>query len=413
MTEESRPVWALRLQSERSARGWSKAELGRRLLRESGAHRTLESVTAQIRAWEGGRNFPRDWADTIALVLGIDRDTLFPPAERSPRRFPAESAGITPDDEERLVLAARRPTRIDMGVVESLAAILAAQRRTEDAIGSAALLAPVRAQLDAIGPLVIDARGPIRTEMMAVAAQWAQFSGWLHAATGDFGTARGWFDRAAEWAAEVPGPVGASLAASVHSYRGHLAWRSGDIGPMIGQSQAAARVTGAHPAELTFAAIQEARGHAIVGDQTATERTLDQVDVMAEAADAQRAEAPPWAYFHGSAFYALGRGATYRFLAEQSPAYAARSVDLLTHGLTELGEARRSEWAAWFVYQLATVHMLAGNRTEACRTAIDAADVVRVTRSPEMTGRLHRLHSRLAARWPTDTQVTELGEALP
>ncbi|WP_433228195.1 hypothetical protein [Actinomadura formosensis] len=72
---------------------------------------------------------------------------------------------------------AARPSRVDLATVESLARVLAGQRRLEDSIGSAAVVPAVRAQLRAIEGMVADARGAVRRDLLDVAAQWAQFAG--------------------------------------------------------------------------------------------------------------------------------------------------------------------------------------------------------------------------------------------
>lgn len=55
------------------------------------------------------------------------------------------SGSFTSDDEDRLILAARHPRRIDHGVIASLAAILDTERRLEDQVGSASMLTAVMA----------------------------------------------------------------------------------------------------------------------------------------------------------------------------------------------------------------------------------------------------------------------------
>lgn len=364
-------------------------------------------------------------AEILDKALGADGEleALRPqPAPRAtqkshPSLWPALPVDLnghfSPEDEERLITAARTPRRQDPAVADALATVLAGQRHTEDHIGPAPLLAPVQAQLISVQELVTEARGRLRARVLDVGSQWAQFGGWLHATTGDLNGARAWFDRAAEWAAEVPGPTGRSMIAAIHSYHGHLAWKQGKIGPMIGQSQAAQRVSGAHPVELTFAAIQEARGHALCGDQGATERALDNVSEFAERSHAKKDDAPPWAYFHGDGFYLLGRGAVYRFLAEGSQRYTERSVELLKAGLNALdSDTRNSEWAAWFVYQLANVYALAGDPDQACRYAKQAATAVKATNGIQMLARLRHLQAKLTDRWPDRSDVAELGEAL-
>jgi transcriptional regulator with XRE-family HTH domain len=79
MTDErERPPWAERLQAEREGRGWSKAEMGRRLRRAIGAeHTPVDSLTRQIRDWEKGKHFPRDWAAAYAIAFRLDESELF------------------------------------------------------------------------------------------------------------------------------------------------------------------------------------------------------------------------------------------------------------------------------------------------------------------------------------------------
>ncbi len=86
-----------------------------------------------------------------------------------------------PEDRERLHMPAGNHAAMDAAAVDALAAVLAVQRRAEDALGSAAVLPAVIAQLRAITPMVTEARGPVRPAVVDVAGQWAQYAGWLHA----------------------------------------------------------------------------------------------------------------------------------------------------------------------------------------------------------------------------------------
>jgi tetratricopeptide (TPR) repeat protein len=96
MTERERPLWAVRLQAERETRQWSKAEMGRRLRRAiSAEHTPLNSLTRQIRDWENGKHFPRDWRTAYATAFEMDETELFGPrsAARS-SRLAAGSASL-------------------------------------------------------------------------------------------------------------------------------------------------------------------------------------------------------------------------------------------------------------------------------------------------------------------------------
>ncbi|MEV6984253.1 hypothetical protein AB0M95_23780 [Sphaerisporangium sp. NPDC051017] len=78
MTEQQPPAWAVRLRDEREARDWNKREMARRLLRAAGyEHGSVDSIARQIRNWEGGRHFPRDWATAYAIAFDVRERELF------------------------------------------------------------------------------------------------------------------------------------------------------------------------------------------------------------------------------------------------------------------------------------------------------------------------------------------------
>jgi len=95
MIEKQRPAWAVRLQAERENREWSRKEMARRLLQAAGyTHGSLDSLVRQIRDWEKGRYFPRDWARAYSTAFEIDVKCLF--SQESPERNHGEG-----DDMER------------------------------------------------------------------------------------------------------------------------------------------------------------------------------------------------------------------------------------------------------------------------------------------------------------------------
>ncbi|QXJ21941.1 helix-turn-helix domain-containing protein [Actinomadura graeca] len=67
-----------RIRQEREARGWSKREMARRLFAAANiVNGDITSMARQIRHWEKGANYPRDWASTIALIFELDEADLF------------------------------------------------------------------------------------------------------------------------------------------------------------------------------------------------------------------------------------------------------------------------------------------------------------------------------------------------
>ncbi|WP_344900519.1 hypothetical protein [Actinomadura meridiana] len=84
---DDRAAWAIRLQAEREVRGWSKYEMARRLFMAAGiSGGNIKSLNRQIRQWEQGIHFPRDWRTTYTVAFGMEEDELFGNVDRSGRR---------------------------------------------------------------------------------------------------------------------------------------------------------------------------------------------------------------------------------------------------------------------------------------------------------------------------------------
>lgn len=320
-----------------------------------------------------------EMAAQIDQALGADGE-LIVLARNSPAR-PA----LTPDDEERLLLAARRPVRIDPVVIQSLGTVLDAQRRIEDSVGSASLLEPVRAQVAAIACMVAGARGEVRVALLDIAAQWAQFAGWLHASLDRRAEALRHLGTALEWATEIDDRA---MIGAVLSWRGHVAERAGEIGPMIGLSRAGQRT---RDMGRVYNLFQEARGHAVLGDADAVERLTA---TAREEAERRRSEdGRPWEYYYfAPGFFVLEHGTVYRILGRSHLSRNADAVELLTAGLNDLPpHMRGSEWAGEFVYQLGRAHVQAGERAEAANVAEDLDEMARRLGSGWLRGRAAEL----------------------
>ncbi len=80
MTEQPRPYWAVRLQAQREARGWTKYEMARQLMAAASIeHGSVANLARQILGWEKGEHFPRDWAPAYAAAFDLTIDELFGP----------------------------------------------------------------------------------------------------------------------------------------------------------------------------------------------------------------------------------------------------------------------------------------------------------------------------------------------
>ncbi len=312
-----------------------------------------------------------------------------------------------PDDEERTILAARHPRRYDPGVVDALATVLSGQRRTEDMIGSASLIEPVKAQLVVVRDLVTEARGELRGEVLDIGSQWAQFAGWLHASVGRLSQASQLYGLALEWALEADKP---NMVATALNMQGHAAWLGAKAGPIIGLSRAAQRDKRISPGVRALAVQQEARGIALSGEAKISD--IDRKFDFAENLVAQAAEKPenepPWIYFFSHDYLILQRGLAYRLLGEY-----VKANDLLTAGLSTIpAEMRQTEWTAYYLLDLAKTYAKSGDIATSCSVVREINLIAQQTNSERLRKALADFQERLQKKWPADPRVTQLAENL-
>jgi transcriptional regulator with XRE-family HTH domain len=305
----------------------------------------LRDLCRTIRGHEAGEHPPGPrYRMLYAAVFGIDEDELFADenAQASPWRLPGVNGAFTPDDEERLTLAVRRPSRVDAGVVEALSAILAAQRRLEDAIGPAVLIEPVTAQTQGITALLREASGPHRDALARVVSEWTTFTGWLYAATRQDARALAVFGRAEELADEVGYGTCAALATS---FRGYVARQQGRPRAVIRAASAALATPGVHQTQKTFDTLQAAQGYAAIGEREQVRRMLDAAADLAPDAG----EPPAPVYWYTEPFFRLNIGTALAGIGEYRDA-----ADMLAGGLDEMpADQRAAEWVREYEEALA------------------------------------------------------------
>jgi transcriptional regulator with XRE-family HTH domain len=325
-------------------------------------------------------------------------------------RPPGLNGTFSADEEERLALAVQRPSRIDVAAVDSLAAVLAAQRELEDRIGSAPMLAPVAAQVTATGQLVSETPAPLRDRVLDVAAQYGYLLGWLHESTGQLPQATALYDRSLGQATEAGD---ANLVSELISMKGHIAWARGDPAEVVRLSQAAQRDPAVFPGQHAISAMQEARAHAVFGDARSAGRKLADADRALDAAGERDDERPPWLYYHSPGFFTVQRGRVWLHLGAADPRYNAKAIEVIGSGVAALdATAQGSEWGATYLLHLARAHMQDGDAEHAAAVLAEAAVIARRLASAALLARVRRLHARMAERWPDVPVIADLAEAL-
>ncbi|MFG2056702.1 multiprotein-bridging factor 1 family protein [Micromonospora sp. NPDC048930] len=253
----------------------------------------------------------------------------------------------TPDDDQRIAHVIAHPTRLDAATVRLLADVLAAQRRLDDAIAAPMMLPWAVPQWCSVQALAAEARGPHAPALHAVAAEWTQFVGWLHAeARNDAEAVRVLVEAADQADAVDSGP----LAAQVQNFRGYLARQRGNPRGIVRHFLAAYHTPGAAALQRVGDAVQAAHGYALLGDRPAAMRLLGEASDLTTAAEA---ESPPAAaYWLTPTFSRMGLGLAYLALGDK-----AAAVDNLRAGLDGLpGDQRDAEWTAEYRSALAVAN---------------------------------------------------------
>jgi hypothetical protein len=283
----------------------------------------------------------------------------------------------------RLAHVAAAPRTVDAAAVDALSEILANMRRLEDSVGSGPLITAAAGPLKLVETLADEARGRVRAGVVDLAGQWAQFAGWLRAATGQHARARDWYARTLEYATEA---TNRDLIATALSMRGNLAWMARQPGPVVGLSEAAAD-RAVSPGVRAMALQQRARGHAVLGEAEQVDRLLDRAEEDLAAAAEHPDDGPPWIYFYGPGYLRMQHGLAYQLLGRHREAIVE-----LTAGLAATkADVLQSEFVSVYVLHLAEEHLAGGDRDEAVRLLEQVRAVAEVTGSARLAGEVTRL----------------------
>jgi tetratricopeptide (TPR) repeat protein len=216
----------------------------------------------------------------------------------------------------------------------ALAEVLAAQRRLEDAVGVGTVLDATTAQLSRVAKLAREARGPQARSVAELAAEWRQFVGWLHIATGRHQRAARYLKDAECAALEVDSPT---IAAVARSFRGYQFAERGNLAAALRFNAMNAPVPGQHPSLIVFDTFRAARAYGTLGETDAARRLIEKATKHA----ARLSDPPPVVYWYTHAFFLIHSGMA---------AYAVHDYEAaagtLTDGLADLPpDQRAAEWA--------------------------------------------------------------------
>lgn len=275
------------------------------------------------RILSGKRPTPEHVAQALDHLVGADG------------ALAALAVSVTNEDRDRIAHSVAAPSRMDAGTVHALADALAAQRRLDDSLSATAMLGPTSAQWSTVERLARDARGAHTGALYEVAAEWAQFLGWLHAEARNDGDAVRWLTYAEDRADDIGS---GELAAQAANFKGYLARQQERPRAVVRHFLTAYHTPGASPLQRVGDAAQAAHGYALLGEREAARRLLDEASELAD--DAADTAPPETAYWLSPTFTRMGMGLVHLALGDRADA-----AENLRVGLDSLpAEQRDAEW---------------------------------------------------------------------
>ncbi|MGW5191968.1 helix-turn-helix domain-containing protein [Kribbella sp. NPDC004138] len=252
---------------------------GHRPLPQTVVSNWLGITQSQLSRLESGRNRVRelDKLEHYARVLGIPADVLwFDMPSGTPERLPRANASASLPSDLRLPahLVSAGPS-----VADSLLLTLQQYAATDNLAGSRSLVPVVPHQVKFIEDLVGNSRGHGQTQLLYVAARFAEFAGWVNQDAGDLREAMRWSNIALDYAQEAED---SHLTSYIQMRKSSIASDANKPNLALGFAKEALQNGSAlSPQVRAVAYRQAAQAYAISGDATGCARMLQQAYELA------------------------------------------------------------------------------------------------------------------------------------
>lgn len=299
-----------------------------------GLYRIANVSVSSLSEYESGRRRPSaEMARNLDLALDAGGQLAAMVVE-TPRTTTVEEAEEASD---RVAHAAHAPRRIDARAVDALAAALAAHRRADDDADPVMLLPAVSAGLAQVQRLAAEARGPHAHALRVVAAEWTQFTGWLHAQARHDTDAVRLLTDSADQAVQLGVP---NLACQAWGFRGYLERQRGVPARITRAFRTAADVPGASRLHRADATLNAVHGLGLMRERRQALDLLGQANDMTTAVGTD--EVDPASYWLTPTWLRIPMGMAYLGLDRASDA-----AENLRVGLEALPAGwQKAEWAA-------------------------------------------------------------------
>ncbi|HYU09426.1 MAG TPA: helix-turn-helix transcriptional regulator [Gemmatimonadales bacterium] len=358
---------------------------------------------------------PEPGPDTVVLRLQLDgREVVVPLSRRLLLQagigsfVEAFALGQQFDMLHEIVTQRRQVDRLVVTSPAHLREIVAHLReqwhvlvKTDNLLGPRFALAGVLNQITVVEALRSVLRDEQRLEVIRLGAQYAESAAWLYEDAANMAQARYWTSRAMEWAYE--GDDERMLAWTIFR-RSQQAAATPDAAQVIGLAQAARR-NEEQLATPTRAAIrvQEAYGHALDGNEQASQRLLDEAHTWAASDTAGDARGG-----HGS-YCTPGHIEIQRASCWLTTGKPKKAITLYEAGLRTLPTVYQRNRAA-ALSRLAVAYVAAGQLEQAASTAHAALPVVRSSGSRRILEEIKGVSAELVPHRPLPAVAALLDE---
>lgn len=317
-------------------------------------------------------------------------------------RTPNALTALDLDEMEHVAAALNDAHRfLDDTVVGYFGGQLNRAKAADGNLGPVKALPFVLGILGAIQQHIADVKPPVRRGLLAVAAEGAEFTGWLYRDLRDPSAAGYWYDRAMEWA-QAANDTG--MQGYVLLKKSQMAYEERDAQRVATLADAAQHGPWQLPrnvrAEVTQ---QEARGMAMLGEPLAdVERKLDQAKELFTTAGHD--DQPQFGTYFTADAILLREASCY--VEAGKPARAAR---LFHNAITAGGLSRRDE--GYFRARRAFACALSGEPDDAASEGLAALSIAATVKSERTTRELQRT-AKVLTPWGTRPGPRQLREAL-
>lgn len=372
------------------------ADLARRCDAALGANGELAALVPPRRPAEPPPDEPEHGNEVWMMTLSPDGGSQFVPVNRRS----ALIAGVT--SLVGLVVMRPRPAvaaRQD-GAVAAFGSMFQQYRQLGQVASPGVVLPPLIAQTNAVRGCATTAAGADRVQLFALAARYAEYTGWMTQEAGDDRASEWWTRLAADLAAE--GGDG-SMAAYAQVRRALITLYRDDARQTVDLARRAESGLGVPPRIRGLAAQRAAQGYALAGQELECRRALDRATELLASAPWTAEPVIGWAtvtdpvtLVTGWCLYDLG--------------HPGQAAEILSAGLARIPpQAHRNQ--ARFGARLALALAGDGEIDQACDVAHRVLDHAELVDSATIRVDLRRL-ARTLARWRTHVQVRELSPRL-